>query len=238
MNLGENIYKFRTDRNMSQGDLADALEVSRQSVSKWENNSAVPELEKLMKMAGIFGISLDQLVSGETAERTDAPQTKPKVIYIERPARPAATPMQILGVLLLFCAALIIGLSFLFEQLRDLEDCVPLCLLVGLCGIFCLASKKPTLWCSWIVSFGYWLYVFVLSARWEHQPLLLALGIILVIAALSYTVFLHKRGDIQVQPWVWAILTIVLTSLAVLLIINLFPLDFETGHTTAPLPIG
>lgn len=50
MNLGENIYRLRTERNMSQGDFADAMEVSRQSVSKWENNSAVPELEKLVKM--------------------------------------------------------------------------------------------------------------------------------------------------------------------------------------------
>ena len=57
MNLGETIYRLRTERNLSQGDLADALDVSRQSVSKWENNSAVPELEKLIKMAQIFGIS-------------------------------------------------------------------------------------------------------------------------------------------------------------------------------------
>ena len=47
MNLGENIYRLRAEKNMSQGDLADALEVSRQSVSKWENNSATPELDKL-----------------------------------------------------------------------------------------------------------------------------------------------------------------------------------------------
>ena len=50
MNLGERIYRLRTERNMSQGDLAEALEVSRQSVSKWENNSAVPELDKLVRM--------------------------------------------------------------------------------------------------------------------------------------------------------------------------------------------
>ena len=43
MNIGENIYKYRTANNMSQTDLANALEVSRQSVSKWENNSAVPD---------------------------------------------------------------------------------------------------------------------------------------------------------------------------------------------------
>lgn len=62
MNLGESIYKYRTEKNMSQGDLADALEVSRQSVSKWENNAAVPELEKLIKMAQLFDITLDELV--------------------------------------------------------------------------------------------------------------------------------------------------------------------------------
>ena len=236
MNLGENIYKFRTQRNMSQGDLADALEVSRQSVSKWENNFAVPELEKLMKMAGVFGISLDELVSGEAAGETDSPQPEPKVIYIEKPARPSVTPLQILGVLLLFCSALVISLSFLFEELRDLEDCVPLCVLVALCGVFCLTSRKPALWCSWIVTFGYWLYVFVLSARWEHQPLLLALGIILVIVALAYTINLNKRGEISVRPWVWVVLTIVLSLLGFLLLINLFPLDFATVSPAEPMP--
>ena len=61
MNLGENIYRLRAEQNLSQGDLADALEVSRQSVSKWENNSAVPELEKLIKMAQIFGITIGRI---------------------------------------------------------------------------------------------------------------------------------------------------------------------------------
>ena len=64
MNLGENIYTFRTVNNMSQGGLANALEVSRQSVSKWENNSAVPELDKLVKMSKLFGVTLDELVNG------------------------------------------------------------------------------------------------------------------------------------------------------------------------------
>lgn len=68
MNLGENIYRLRTQHNMSQGDLADALDVSRQSVSKWENNSATPELEKLLKMSELFGVTLDELVSGQRTE--------------------------------------------------------------------------------------------------------------------------------------------------------------------------
>lgn len=62
MNLGETIYRLRTKQNMSQGDLADVLDVSRQSVSKWENNSATPDLDKLIKMSDLFQVSLDELV--------------------------------------------------------------------------------------------------------------------------------------------------------------------------------
>jgi len=44
MDLGEKIYTLRIEKRLSQGDLADALDVSRQSISKWETNASVPEL--------------------------------------------------------------------------------------------------------------------------------------------------------------------------------------------------
>ena len=78
MNLGETIYRLRSQRNMSQGDLADALEVSRQSVSKWENNSAVPELEKLVRMSEIFGVTLDELVL-EKKPQTESPEPEVRI---------------------------------------------------------------------------------------------------------------------------------------------------------------
>ena len=68
MTLGENICRLRTEKGMSQGDLADLLEVSRQSVSKWETGSSVPELDKLVKLSGLFGVGLDELVKGEKAD--------------------------------------------------------------------------------------------------------------------------------------------------------------------------
>ncbi len=69
MGLGETIYRLRKEKQFSQGDLAEMLEVSRQSVSKWENDSAVPDLDKLVKLGEIFGISLDELVKGETSDK-------------------------------------------------------------------------------------------------------------------------------------------------------------------------
>ena len=64
MSLGENIYKYRTAQNRSQSALAEELQVSRQSVSKWENNTAVPDLDRLITMSRLFEISLDELVFG------------------------------------------------------------------------------------------------------------------------------------------------------------------------------
>ena len=62
MTLAEKILALRTERNLSQGDLAEKLDVSRQSVSKWETGQSVPELDKLIKLADLFMVSLDELV--------------------------------------------------------------------------------------------------------------------------------------------------------------------------------
>lgn len=79
MNLGENIHQYRVQQNMSQGDLAEALEVSRQSVSKWENNMATPELDKLIGMKEVFSVTLDELVFGpDRTEQEPLPAVQPQ----------------------------------------------------------------------------------------------------------------------------------------------------------------
>lgn len=50
MSLGTNISRLRAEKRLSQGDLAEVLEVSRQSVSKWETDSSVPDLNRLMNV--------------------------------------------------------------------------------------------------------------------------------------------------------------------------------------------
>lgn len=62
--LGENICRLRTEKRMSQEELAAALAVSRQSVSKWETGASVPDLDKLLRLSEIFGVTLDALVNG------------------------------------------------------------------------------------------------------------------------------------------------------------------------------
>ncbi len=60
--LGEKIRQLRAGRSISQVELADALGVTKQSVSNWENNNIQPSIDMLMKLAGYFSVSTDSLL--------------------------------------------------------------------------------------------------------------------------------------------------------------------------------
>lgn len=62
MSLGEKIVKLRRENNYTQEQLAEILNVSRQSVSKWESDLAYPETDKLIKISELFNCSLDYLL--------------------------------------------------------------------------------------------------------------------------------------------------------------------------------
>ncbi|MEI3280724.1 MAG: helix-turn-helix transcriptional regulator [Eubacterium ramulus] len=62
MTLGEKLYTLRTKQNMTQEQLAEKLQVSRQSISKWESDATRPDLEKLKFLAEFYQVSLDKLL--------------------------------------------------------------------------------------------------------------------------------------------------------------------------------
>ena len=65
MILAEKIAMLRKQNGWSQEELAEQLGISRQSVSKWESGNAIPDLDKIIKMSGIFGVSTDYLLKDE-----------------------------------------------------------------------------------------------------------------------------------------------------------------------------
>lgn len=70
MSFRDNLQSLRAERNMTQEQLAMLLGVSRQSVTKWEAEKSQPEMDKLIKMCGIFECTLDELVTGDLTTRT------------------------------------------------------------------------------------------------------------------------------------------------------------------------
>ena len=104
MTLGEKILKLRSTAKMSQGDLAEKLNVSRQSISKWETNQSVPELDKLIQLSDLFQISMDELVRSDDLDRREkedavmpAAESQPTQVIIQR----SLSTQKIVGFILL-----------------------------------------------------------------------------------------------------------------------------------------
>ena len=173
--LGQRITRLRTERGMSQGDLADALDISRQSVSKWECDTSTPELEKLIRLAALFEISMDTLVLGKEPTAAEVHDEEP-------PPSPSASvklgyERQPISQTQKFVGFGLIGISILFVMLL-LVNFAWDGLLSGLmlssplwgCGILCLTVRKRLgLCCLWMIYacvFGYLLYAS--STYWKQ----------------------------------------------------------------------
>ena len=81
MILADKIINERKKNGWSQEELAEQLNVSRQSISKWEGAQAIPDIQKIIKMAELFGVSTDYLLKDEM-EPTDLPERANDVVDI------------------------------------------------------------------------------------------------------------------------------------------------------------
>ena len=68
MKFSEKLIKLRKENKLSQEQLANMLDVSRQSVSKWESGQTYPEMDKLLSLCKIFKCSLDDLTNDEISK--------------------------------------------------------------------------------------------------------------------------------------------------------------------------
>lgn len=65
MEFNNKLYELRKQKGFSQEELANRLNVSRQTISKWEVGESTPDMEKLVAISDLFEVSLDELVKGE-----------------------------------------------------------------------------------------------------------------------------------------------------------------------------
>ena len=65
MELGSRIKQYRSTHGWNQDDLAEKIYVTRQTISNWENDKSYPDLQSLLLLGSLFGVSLDQLVKGD-----------------------------------------------------------------------------------------------------------------------------------------------------------------------------
>lgn len=76
MKLSEKILNLRKQRGMSQEELAENLNVSRQAVSRWEMGSALPDATNILQLSRLFGVTTDYLLNDEYESDRDIPAVK------------------------------------------------------------------------------------------------------------------------------------------------------------------
>ena len=88
MILADKLIELRKKNGWSQEDLAEQLGVSRQSVSKWESGSSIPDLDKILRMSSLFGVSTDfllkdaaELPGPEMADPIEIPEPEPVRVF-------------------------------------------------------------------------------------------------------------------------------------------------------------
>ena len=103
--IGRKIKKIRKENKMTQDTLALKINVSRQTISSWENNQTYPNLEQLYNLSQLFNISLDELVSNEFTSNLNI-----KLSNTERMANITVTFFKIL-----LCLVIILLIAFIVD---------------------------------------------------------------------------------------------------------------------------
>lgn len=118
MTLGQRIQAHRTRLGLSQEGLGDKLGVSRQAVSKWEADGAVPDTDKLIALSKLFGITLNELLQVEEPSLPESPVPA-------RPRRRVVLPVVLAAALALLAGLnlwLSLRVNWLEEQVASLEQ--------------------------------------------------------------------------------------------------------------------
>lgn len=107
MELNEKLSQLRKKKGLTQLELAEALNVSRQAISRWEVGTAVPTLDNLVNLSEVYGVPLDDLIQSETP--TSAEEALPDI----PPPPPSKTGRLHIPPVPLFLAILILGVGIL-----------------------------------------------------------------------------------------------------------------------------
>ena len=130
MTLGENLRLLRREKDLSQEQVAQTLFVTRQTISKWENDQAEPGIDNLKALAELYGVTLDRLVGAEPTEPSAEPAAASSISL--RPPKTRSGPY-------LFWIALLVGVTvvnglFTLENYNWVD--IPISLIAMVVGIW------------------------------------------------------------------------------------------------------
>jgi transcriptional regulator with XRE-family HTH domain len=139
MNIGEKLYELRKEKHLSQEEVAEKLDVTRQTISKWETNQSTPDFDKIKPLCELYEITADELLTGERKEKTNQSENKQNIK--EKRAKGIA-----LGVLTYFVAVVWIMISIPVLLINPITGAGIFLLICGIATFIiiytCISYKK------------------------------------------------------------------------------------------------
>ncbi|MBQ9150710.1 MAG: helix-turn-helix domain-containing protein [Clostridia bacterium] len=170
MTLGQKITSLRKARGMTQEELSESIGVTRQTISKWEQDASTPDLEYLCKLCDLFGVTADYLIRPEREAMETTPLAHPEPV--NPPPTPPSSGKQISGIRftgwVLFILGLVLSQVAILLLLFGLDSTIlwfltGVCIVIGL-ELF-LIRWKPlfiVMWTVWLI----WTFIqFVLNSH-------------------------------------------------------------------------
>lgn len=120
MEFAEKLIALRKSRELTQEQLAEQINVSRQSISKWESGQVIPEVEKIVELSKVFNVTVDYLLKpseiDELSVKTEILEQQQKQMLVREQKRTQISKniMYSIGIYLIFFAVYFIG-HFYFE---------------------------------------------------------------------------------------------------------------------------
>lgn len=199
MTLGQKIFELRNQQKMSQGDLAEKLNVSRQSISKWETDASVPELDKLIMLSDLFHITIDELVRDELPEKStdeekeNTEKNSPETVIINK----QMSTQKIIGFILLGAGILSLPLLFLIGSTALIFSTTFIFF-----SLICFFIKKYAgLFIAWILTIATLIFF----------PTCTSVNIFFFLYGSLYYKMFTLQTFVAVCLWIWIILLIIYT---------------------------
>lgn len=128
MKINEKIYSLRKEHNLSQEELADKLNVSRQTISKWETGESCPDFNKIVPLCDLFGITTEELLRDKIIEKNEESE-----VIEEKDTPNVKKSLLICSAIFMYFIAL--ASIILGEEFLNLNDGLVVSIFFIICGL-------------------------------------------------------------------------------------------------------
>ena len=141
MNIGEKLYELRKEKHLSQEEVAEKLDVTRQTISKWETNQSTPDFDKIKPLCELYDTTADELLTGEKKQTEIIEQPMSNQTIKQKRAQGIS-----IGILLYFVAIVWIMISIPVLYMNPVLASAILILIIGIATYkiiyTCIVYKK------------------------------------------------------------------------------------------------